>query len=77
MCVFCAPVPVYRSMNEVVAQSKDCLFAVNTEIERAGLAYSVWRLAMGWTVRGWNSGWGEIFHTRPDRPWGPPSLLNN
>ena len=20
---------------------------------------------------------GEIFHTRPDRPWGPPSLLYN
>ena len=23
------------------------------------------------------SGGGEIFHTRPDRPWGPPSLLCN
>jgi hypothetical protein len=22
-------------------------------------------------------GGGEIFHTRPDRPWGPPSLLYN
>ena len=22
-------------------------------------------------------GGGEIFHTRPDRPWGPPSLLHN
>jgi hypothetical protein len=21
--------------------------------------------------------WGEIFRTRPDRPWGPPSLLYN
>jgi len=21
--------------------------------------------------------WGEIFRTRPDRPWGPASLLNN
>jgi len=21
--------------------------------------------------------WGEIFHTCPDRPWGPPSLLYN
>jgi hypothetical protein len=21
--------------------------------------------------------WGEIFLTRPDRPWGPPSLLYN
>jgi len=23
------------------------------------------------------SGWGEIFHTNPDRPWGPRSLLYN
>ena len=31
----------------------------------------------GWTVRGSNPGGGEIFHTCPDRPWGPPSLLYN
>ena len=34
-------------------------------------------LATGWTVRGSNPGGGEIFRTRPDRPWGPPSLLYN
>jgi hypothetical protein len=26
---------------------------------------------MGWTIRGSNPGWGKIFRTRPDRPWGP------
>jgi hypothetical protein len=26
---------------------------------------------------GIESQWGEIFHTRPDRPWGPPNLLHN
>jgi len=26
-------------------------------------------------VQGLNPGWGEIFRTCPDRPWGPPSLL--
>ena len=31
----------------------------------------------GWTVRGSNPGGGEILLTRPDRPWGPPSLLYN
>ena len=41
------------------------------------LAQSVQRLATGWTVRGSNPGWGEIFRTCPDRPWGPPSLLYN
>jgi len=37
------------------------------------------RLATGCTVRGSNpvGGMGEIFRTRPDRPWGPPSLLYN
>ena len=28
-----------------------------------------------WKVRGSNSGWSEFFCTRPDQPWGPPSLL--
>ena len=42
---------------------------------RAGIVQSVQRLATGWTVRGSNPGGGEIFRTRPDRPWGPPSLL--
>ena len=41
----------------------------------AGIAQSVWRRASGWTVRGSNPGGVEIFRTRPDRPWGSPSLL--
>jgi hypothetical protein len=41
------------------------------------VAQSVWRLTTGWMVRGSNPGVGEIFHTRPDRSWGPPSLLYN
>jgi len=44
----------------------------------AAIAQSVYRLATGWTVRGSNPSWGgEIFHTRPDQPWGPPRLLYN
>ena len=30
----------------------------------------------GWTVRGLNPGGGEIFSTRSDRSWDPPSLLH-
>jgi len=41
------------------------------------VAQSVWRLATGWTVRGSNPGGGEIIRTRPNRTWGPPSLLYN
>jgi hypothetical protein len=43
-----------------------------------GIAQSVQRLATGWTVRGSNPGeWAEVFRSRPDRPWGPPSLVYN
>jgi len=31
----------------------------------------------GWTVQGSNPGGEEIFHTRPDRSWGPSSFLYN
>ena len=34
-------------------------------------------IVTGWPVRGSNPVGGEIFRTRPDRPWGPPSLLYN
>ena len=40
-----------------------------------GIAQTVWRLATGWTVRGSNPGGGEIFRTRPNQAWSPPSLL--
>jgi len=33
--------------------------------------------ATHWTVRGLNPDGGEIFLTRPDRPWGPSSLPFN
>ena len=32
-------------------------------------------IATRWTVWGSNPGGSEIFRTRPDRPWGLPSLL--
>ena len=43
----------------------------------AGLAQSVQRRATGQTVWGSNTVGGEIIRTRPDHPWGPPSLLYN
>jgi hypothetical protein len=57
----------------------------------AGMIYSFWMSVfglnfpiimvqiylLGWTVRGSNLSGGEIFRSRPDQPWGPPSLLYN
>jgi hypothetical protein len=42
-----------------------------------GPGSSVGIATTGWTVRGSNPGGDEIFCTRPNRPWGPPSLLYN
>ena len=44
--------------------------------------YFIWymnfvRRRDGWTVQESNPGGGDVFLTRPDRPWGPPSLLYN
>jgi hypothetical protein len=36
-----------------------------------------WTLITGWTVPESKPGGSEIFRTRPNRPWGPPSLLYN
>jgi len=43
----------------------------------SGKAQSVERVATGWTVRGSNPDGSDIFGTRPDRLWAPPSLLCN
>ena len=40
------------------------------------VAQSVQRLTTGWTVRD-RIPVGTRFSARPDRPWGPPSLLQN
>jgi hypothetical protein len=45
--------------------------------ENVGRDSSIGIATEGWTVRESNPGAGEIFRTRPDRPWGPPCLLYN
>ena len=41
----------------------------------AGIAQPVQRLTVGWMVLESSPGEGKIFRTRPDRLWGPSSLL--
>ena len=62
----------------VVSDFLYCRNLVGTVWANVGrVAQSVQRLATGWTVRGLNPGGGKILRTRPDRPWGPSSLLYN
>jgi len=51
--------------------------AVTVNCCGAGIAQWVQRLATGWTVRESNPGGRKFFRSRPDRSWGPPSLLYN
>ena len=44
-------------------------------IRGAGIEQLVQLLATAWKVRELNPGVCEIFHTYPDWPWGPRSLL--
>jgi hypothetical protein len=60
-----------------ITKTRKILSHAYLSAEGAGIAYSVLLLATGWTVRGSNPSGGEIFRTRPDRPWGQPSLLYN
>jgi hypothetical protein len=63
-----------RSYNRIARISVKVQYVLQTG---DGVAQSVLRFTTGWTVRGSNPGCVEIFRTRPDRPWGPPSLLYN
>ena len=42
-------------------------------------ALPLYRIATCYGLDGpvFESRWGKVFRIRPDRPWGPPSLLNN
>jgi hypothetical protein len=53
------------------------LLIIGTVYKWAAITQSVQRLATGWAFRGSNPGGDEIFRTRPDRPWGTPSLVYN
>jgi hypothetical protein len=48
-----------------------------TDVRGPGSSVGIATELPGWAVRGSNPGWGEIFRTCPDGPWGPPSLLYN
>jgi hypothetical protein len=60
-----------RTISQFIYKKKD------VECEWAEIAQSVYGLPTGWTVRGSNPAFGEIFRTHQDRSWGSFSLLYN
>ena len=76
--VLCTLIWTYLSMTPGRSNPKKKMYPHLLTFEvRAGIAQSVQWLATGWTVRGSKAGEGEIFRTRPGRPWGPSNLLYN
>jgi hypothetical protein len=74
--------PVVLNVLPYIQTQSHCISVLETYFlilyyVRTAIAQSVWGMATGWTVRGSNPGGGEIFRTRPDWFWGPPSLLYN
>ena len=67
----------YPRIHESLDGSWDECIVASICIKWAGIAQLVLRLATGWNVRESDPSGGEIFRTRPDRPWGSPSLLVN
>jgi hypothetical protein len=59
-----------QSCRALGAAMKETLCIVNSQMWLKFTRY-------GLDGPGNESRWGEIFRTRPDRPWGPPTLLYN
>jgi len=74
----CYKLPVFVSAYKIsMNDSRQLLWFYLSQVPWAVITQSVQRPATDWTVWGSNPGGGEIFRIRPDRPWGPPSLLHN
>ena len=65
-------VPLERKSNVVT----DKVTANSVYVCGPGISVGI-ATGYGLDVRGSNPGEGEIFHTSPDGPWGPPNLLYN
>jgi hypothetical protein len=65
-----------ETLGEELCQASQIWFLKLLIFGFLSLSY-IFATATGWTIRGSNPGRGEIFSTRPDRPWGLPSLLYN
>jgi hypothetical protein len=71
------PFPKFRSFAKTEPDSQFHGIYIRNNLIRIWVSFICKLLTTGWTVRGSNPGGGEIFRTRPDRPWGPPNLLYN
>ena len=68
--------PVRAQISLFPAASRQALECTLSDA-KGRIVESVWRLAMGWTVRGSNPARSEIFPIRPHRHWRPTSRVPN
>jgi hypothetical protein len=68
-CIFQTEIKVLNSVLLEVLTFSTCIGIGNKKSIGTPKGEPVWKKK--------NPGGGEIFYTRPDRPWGPPSLLYN
>ena len=73
------PFEAWQNTAELVGRpTATCDFAVSFHVvcnSWAGIAHSVWRLAVGWTVRGSNPSWDGMFWHLSRQVLGPTQLL--
>ena len=69
--------PTCSAVPQLTALPRSPTIQLCLNIFSGQVAYSVQRLATGWTVRRSKLVGAEIFRTCPDRPWGPSNLLQN
>jgi hypothetical protein len=62
--------------NDNITTTLQCDYCQYSETSGMKFLFSLLRIKDLYMFRG-NPGGGEIFRTRPGRPWGPPSLLYN
>jgi hypothetical protein len=74
--IFLAVLSGIHACEKVCGQGYEVVYYMIYLITLGRIALSVYRLTTGWTVRGSNPS-GARFSARPDRPWGPTSLLYN
>jgi hypothetical protein len=69
--------PSYADINCIhsINQTASVLLLSSRHQRWSATVQLAYQLTTGWTIQGLTPSRGNIFHTHPDQPWGPPRLL--